>query len=279
MKKIVCFYHSRDLDGWTSAAIVKEKFPDVILIGWDYGDPVPYVTLDTEYILVDVSFPENWMKEYIKYPTIWIDHHKSAIEDSKLNYYDDLDGKRDSNYAACELTWEYFFPDKPMPEMVRLLGRYDCFGHKGTDEEERVLMFQYAARAMASNPEEAAQFLEDRDSFYINQIVEDGKKIYRYLCVQARQAYNNRFRGYFDGLPFIIIPTERINPVNFGIDYHKDGYVGAACFWYKDHKWHWSLYNDDGSVDVSELCKRRGGGGHPGAAGFVSEDFKQWKDE
>lgn len=33
-----CFYHSKDLDGKCSGAIVKYKFPDCNMIGIDYGD-------------------------------------------------------------------------------------------------------------------------------------------------------------------------------------------------------------------------------------------------
>ena len=54
------------------------------------------------------------------------------------------------------------------------------------------------------------------------------------------------------------INKERFNPINFGIDYHKDGYVGAACFHYAN-----------GYLDCSKLAKQFGGGGHKEAAGFI----------
>jgi len=37
-----CIYHSRDNDGYCSGAIVKKKYPDVILIGYDYGQTIPF---------------------------------------------------------------------------------------------------------------------------------------------------------------------------------------------------------------------------------------------
>ena len=36
-----CFYHSADLDGQCSGAIVKLARPDCELVGIDYGDPFP----------------------------------------------------------------------------------------------------------------------------------------------------------------------------------------------------------------------------------------------
>jgi oligoribonuclease NrnB/cAMP/cGMP phosphodiesterase (DHH superfamily) len=228
---------------------------------------------------------------------IWIDHHISAINDCKL-YNNDEFGLRDTKFAACELTWQYFFPNEPMPEIVRLLGRYDCFGHKGTDEEQKVLEFQYGARSIISNYEEAYIWLTDAinkktsTGIVFPIIPEDiilamGKSIYQYLCTEAKQTYQNGFEIKFnqthfhphDGIKrFICINKERFNPINFGIDYNTDGYDGAACFHYDGvaKLWRFSLYNDNGNVDCSVIAKQFGGGGHKGAAGFVLNN-KQFK--
>ena len=74
---------------------------------------------------------------------------------------------------------------------------------------------------------------------------------------------------------FICINKERFNPINFGIDYHAEGYDGAACFHYDGvaKLWRFSLYNDNGLVDCSQIAKQFGGGGHKGAAGFVTNDL------
>lgn len=240
------------------------------------------------------------------------------------------------------------------PEIVRLLGRYDCFGSKGTYEETKVLEFQYGARQCISNYEEAYCYL--LKSFegviqydYIGQytiedkIQKQGKSIYQYLCTEAKQAYKNGFEikfmiesiptneeirpipatGYCDicgklenkqltryyfryendkcnchspyhfdvfnccseckpvaenKVPknFICINKERFNPINFGIDYHKDGYDGCACFHFDGTHWCFSLYNDNGLVDCSQIAKQYGGGGHKYAAGMIVdlETFK-----
>ena len=73
------------------------------------------------------------------------------------------------------------------------------------------------------------------------------------------------------------INKERFNPINFGIDYHKDGYEGCACFHYANGMWNFSLYNDNGEVDCSQIAKQFGGGGHKGAAGFrlPTEEFNK----
>ena len=334
--KTICIYHSRDLDGWMSAAIVKKWFeerqevhilkarrpgstvriPDTLnFLGWDYGDSIPELSDYDKVIMCDISFPANIMLDLRK-KLIWIDHHISAIgsiDDYADEYsYTDKDtsieeciiGLRDTNYAACELTWKYFFPNEAIPEIVRLLGRYDCFGHKGTDEEQEVLEFQYGARVDISSYKEAYEHLIQctrvKESEYwflqaqavVGSLLEKGKVIYEHLCTEAKQIYKKVFPIMFEfktgphedgwsGIPkfgkkkfrFLCVNQERFNPVNFGINYHTDtpGYCGFACFWYKDGKWMWSLYNDNGELDCSVIAKQFGGGGHKGAAGFVCD--------
>lgn len=349
--KTICIYHSRDLDGWMSAAIVKKHYLDnggkedtiaglvlnnipfesdelindgkfypmkrrhnLWFFGWDYGDTIPDLSGYDRIIMCDVAFDPKEMKllhkrlistkGYVgkgreKQPSdfIWIDHHSSAIKAMEDEYPigDSIPislpfGLRNEKFAACELTWQYFFPDDPMPEIVRLLGMYDSFRHKNTDEEQKVLEFQYAARARMSDYNECFGYLISQSSSFDGALGKEkvmvglrnaGKDIYKYLCTEAKQTYAKAFpikfiephedNGGGRERLFLCVNQERFNPINFGIDYHKQGYDGFACFWLKDGKWNWSLYNDNGEVDCSAICKQYGGGGHKGAAGFVCE--------
>jgi len=276
--KTCVIYHSIDLDGWMSAAIVKLKYPDVQLLGWNYGDPIPDLSEYDKIIMCDVSFdPPEMMKLQRENNLIWLDHHISAIR-KVYEYYanngniTDLHGFQDPKKAACELTWEFFF-DQPMPEIVRLLGRYDCFCHKGTNEEQRVLEFQYGARQCISNPEDALNYLKNYlESDYqavgiLETIQFEGQAIYGYLRIEAKQKYAKKFDAYFNGYLFACVNAERFNPINFGINYHEEGYDGFASFWYENGKWAISFYNDNREVDCSEIAGVFGGGGHKGAAG------------
>ena len=312
--KIACIYHSIDLDGWMSAAIVKHLHTKEVdkrsefrkenmalvhtldCIGYNYGQPIPDLSWFDKVIMCDISFPIKEMEKLRQSHQdkfIWIDHHISTIKSIKERCNTFYEGIRDTKFAACELTWGYFFHDEPMPEIVRLLGRYDCFGHKGTNEEIKVLEFQYGARQCISNYEEAYYQLKGElnepigNANMIYSILNNGKSIYKYLCTEAKQTYKNGFEitftesnqgdiglGQFFERKFICINKERFNPINFGIDYHKDGYDGAACFHYDGvaKLYRFSLYNDNGLVDCSIIAKQFGGGGHRGSAGFVVDD-------
>jgi uncharacterized protein len=329
--KTICIYHSVDLDGWMSAAIVKYWFiknnsrhtikdldseykegklsinnDELHFKGWNYGDSIPDLSEYDKVIMCDISFPKEEMQSIQKRigsNFIWIDHHISAMKEVQ-ELFPVGNGWLDAKFAACELTWKYFFSNsivkfgeveeqEHIPEIVRLLGRYDCFGHKGTEEEQYVLEFQYGARSVISNYEEAYRYLilnmdsyQGNSALIIADIYKKGRLIYNYLCVEAKQVYKNGFQIiliehkddtflYEQVKKFICFNKERFNPINFNIDYHKDGYDGAACFWYTDGVWKFSLYNDNGNVDVSSIAKQFKGGGHKGASGFVlnSEQF------
>ena len=308
---IGCVYHSIDLDGWMSMAIVKHWFNiqrekyvnskvfkevDVDLgtitsIGYNYGEPIPDLSKYDKIIMCDISFPVEIFHNLVETKeVIWLDHHKSAINEWMSFVGKDLPrGIQDTNYAACELTWQYFFPNETMHEIVRLLGLYDSFRHKGTSEEQKVLEFQYGARTYIKNYNDAYEALTIKTTVLISGIKEAGKGIYQYLCTEAKQSYENRFSVWLvephitlmpSTYKFTCINKERFNPINFGIDYHSEGYDGACCFHYdgKTNLWRFSLYNDNGEVDCSKIAKQYGGGGHKGAAGFVlsPDDFNRF---
>lgn len=275
--KVICIYHSRDLDGWMSGAIIKLQWPNSISLGWDYGNEFPDLSKYEIIIMVDISFPPAKMRELGYHHTvIWVDHHISAIKDSIDNAYTIYNGIRDEKYAACELTWMHYFPNQKIPELIRLLGRYDCFGHKGTEEELKVLEFQYGARQLIGNISEAFHYLMlsrgngdwSFDSDLCEEIHLKGKAIYAYLCTEAKQIYARKFDVILEGYKFACVNQPRFNPINFGINYHKDGYDGFACFHFENEMFTYSLYNDNGKVDCSVIAKNRGGGGHKGASGF-----------
>lgn len=338
--KTICIYHSRDLDGWMSAAIVKKWFieqnlnskyfiydlnnkkalkfnnnlwldkeewdfekdkglnPRLYFLGWDYGDEIPDLSNYNKVIMCDISFPEAEM-EYLGKKLIWIDHHSSAIKNSKQFGYDMLKGLRDDKFAACELTWKHLIqgmggnPDKeciinPMPEIVRLLGRYDCFGHKNTDEEQKVLEFQYGARQVISNYEEAYNYLsieldslvpnpenKDREENPIYKILNKGKAIYSYLKTEAQYIYKKAFDIEILNKRFKCTNIGGFNPSSFNLPFTKDGYDGYVTFVYSNSKKAWTITLRSETIDVSEIAKQYGGGGHKGAAGFVIENINE----
>ena len=113
------FYHT-DHDGEASGAIaynwantVATPYQACVLYPITYGKPFPFDQIhegDSVYIL-DYSIPPADMKKLLAITpnVVWIDHHKTAIEE--YSYHPEIGeiaGIRDTDEAGCVLTWAFF---------------------------------------------------------------------------------------------------------------------------------------------------------------------------
>lgn len=296
---MICFYHSADFDGFCSGAIVKHRFPDCELVGFDYKDTLNMDLIDGEIVyMVDVApQPYELMSELAERTVLhWIDHHRKAI---KAFYKQRVDTQVEGSHtcpealmdnpnprkqlAGCELAWQYMFLDRPMPYAVKLLGRYDVWDHS---YDPNVLPFQYGLRAIAEDlrPENNMLFWEtlfETGNIEINQsclsnrlrrIVEAGNTVLQYEKKQSGiYCSATAFEVQFANLPTIVVNRALANSTQFESVYDPARHKLMLAFcWYKRH-WKFSLYSDHDDVDCGEIAAVFGGGGHKNAGGFYVE--------
>ena len=282
---MVCIYHSKDLDGWSSAAIINNKFSGVELVGYDYGDPFPDVTKGVPLIVVDVSFPmEHMLKmaEERNLDLMWIDHHIKSIME-----FDQFMKGRENTFcvthikdgiASCELTWEAFHPGEQMPRAIRLLGMYDV--HRNTDTaawETEVLPFQFGMRAICSSPTEFPSLLlsdgKESDEF-VERTIESGKAILDYLRkIDATLMERKSFEADFLGKKALCLNASTYSFLTFASRWDSAKYDVAVGFSFNGSQWTGSIYTDKSDVDCNELARQLGGGGHKRASGFAVKDI------
>ncbi len=283
---MIGIYHSKDFDGVCSGAIMKHRYPDIELIGYDYGEPFPWgKVVGHHVIMADVSLPMPDMYRLSKVaPSFtWIDHHASAIDDFNKEFAPRLDEfystprivpVLDSKYSACELCWKYFFPDKGMPLIVEYLGRYDRWDKSDPKFFDEVLLpFQYGMRCeYALDPDKFpsnhfSQSLTDKaESKSITLI---GRSILKYQAQQNEQVLQQRsFEGTVDGLPALFCNGVPHNSQSFASGYDPEKHKLMVPFHYDGKTWNFSLYSTHEDVDCGVIAKLYGGGGHKGAAGF-----------
>lgn len=271
---MICIYHSKDLDGLTSGAIVKYKFPHCQLIGYDYGQPLDIAALPKEEIfMVDVSMPIADMiklSRYSGYPLTWIDHHQSAREDFYREY---PEGTPHIEYyyrdktAACELTWEYFFGTMT-PIFIELLGKYDTWRQQDPDEwNNLILPFQYAARLHFLSPNDIVQALHGSGNFFKDFVVE-GRAILQYQKQQNERACGACFVQDFHGHRALCLNVGGANSLVFDSKYDDELHDLLMPFVFTGKDWKFSLFTAKNSIDCASLARIHGGGGHKGAAGF-----------
>jgi oligoribonuclease NrnB/cAMP/cGMP phosphodiesterase (DHH superfamily) len=258
-----------------SGAIVKYKYPECELIGINYGQPFPWDTIGNGEIIFLVDFTLQPFSDMIVLnkmcELIWIDHHKTALEEAeKYKFKAGFAQKCRIGTAGCELTWEYLFPNDPIPTSVYLLGRYDVWDH---DVDSRILPFQYGIRRYDTRPEnqELWRSLFEGEIEIIDDITYEGNTLLSYETEQnMRYAKSCAFEIDFEGYKAIVMNKGFTNSLAFDSVYDPEKHDIKIAFVRRKDYWTTSLYSD--KVDVSEICKLRGGGGHFSAGGFQTKE-------
>jgi len=265
-----CFYHKSDLDGHCSGSIVKYFYPLCEMIGVDYKDVVDRDSIEKDEIIfvVDFCFSFDDMLFLNTYSALtWIDHHKSSIEAMKSF---DFKGVQEIGSAACQLTWQYLC-NKPIPYSVNLLGMYDIWDFS----DEDTLPFQYGIRTISdTRPEFCNEWknILDGDLSDLEYYLMKGRIILDYETKQnSIYAKGMFFEKDFHGYRAIIINKPYSNSKVFDSVYDPEKHDIMITFGVKDKEFKYTLYSDKPEIDVSEIAKVYGGGGHRGASGFYSD--------
>lgn len=267
-----CFYHSADLDGKCSGAIVAMAHPGIELIGINYGDAFPWDRIEggETVFMVDFSLqPFDDMERLNEIcHLIWIDHHKTAIDEAaKRMFSAGGGGFTEVGRAGCELTWAYCMPIVPLPKAVFWLGRYDVWDHAN---HPGALELQYGMRLHDCSPENGdfwkSVFFSD---LVTNDIAMTGVTLLKYEDQQnASYVKAHAFDVYLDGLRCMAINRGMTGSLMFKALWDQKKYDAMLSFVWRHGAWTISLYSDKPGIDVGAICKARGGGGHVGAAGF-----------
>jgi len=306
-------YHN-DPDGYLSGYIAsqyfKQKTDKIKYYSIDHGNNFPlFISEIDEHLsnkqrigrkdvvcLMDFSLKPDVMQSLFREiglqqaNLIWIDHHKTVLEQDygNFNCFVDsiknkmgkdepvLNGILQVGKGACELTWEYFNGDKVKPKVVSLVSQFDTWQEKGMFDWEEVVMPTMAfISGMNANPKHKDadtiwQELFDNHKKYIKL----GKTLQQYrdnLNAQNMHSYAVEKIIYHDDERYRAIT---INSCDRGSRAFQSVYDPAkhdlmlvyVCL--KNGMFSVSLYSD--KIDVSRIAKKYNGGGHTGAAGFIT---------
>lgn len=269
-------YHANCADGFSAAWCFWRKYGD----GADYvaglygGDP-PDVTGRDVY-LVDFSYKApvvNRMLQKASSVTL-IDHHKTAIEELRpIKEYmvmtnnegagDNFGWFCDLERSGATLAWDYLFPDEPRPLLLGHIEDRDLWRFKlpGTREiQANVFSFEYTFenwnRLMSASQTElltmtaAGAAIERKHHKDIAELVTVCK---RRMCIAGHC------------VPVASLPYTLTSDAGHLM---AEGEPFAACYWDVADARVFSLRSTDDGMDVSEIAKGFGGGGHAHAAGF-----------
>ena len=275
---MLCIYHIADHDGKGSAAIVKSKFPETELMGLNHDMDIPYEEIEKhdKIVICDIALPVKYMFELNKKIDLtWIDHHVSVINEyeelMKSGEYEPIKGKREVGTAALVLTWQYFYPQKELPEGLRLLGLNDIYDLR----DRRVRPFEYAVQTYGVNrPTDKIWQMLINSEVNIKEMVEKGNAILSWVRNRNyRLVRGMAFESEYNGLRCICSNMAQGQSEFFdSLDNQRDFDFMVNFFMNKKNKWNLTFYTYKNDVDVSKIAAEFGGGGHAKAAGASSLD-------
>lgn len=268
---MLCIYHITDHDGKGSAAIVRSVYPEIEFLGLNHDMEIPCEMIEQhdKIIICDFCLPMDYMyKLNAQKDLIWIDHHISCIkeyEERREKGAPEIKGLRRDGTAAIILSWEYFYPQKPLPLSIKLLGMNDVYDLS----DDRVMPFEYAMQSVGVNrPTDEIWNEVINETINIEEMVEKGKSILSYIRAKNyRLVRGISFTSEYKGHRCICANMPQGQSMFFDSLEHLDRFDFMVIFFMNKHNcWNLSFYSYK-NFDVSKIAAEFGGGGHFHAAG------------
>jgi len=206
-----------------------------------------------------------------------LDHHKTAQDALKHKSYAIFDMSK----SGAGLTWEYFFPNLPMPNFIQMIQDRDLWTWKLPDSRSLtsgLLMLCESVRTndssnfndlfevfneLFSNPDKFKFCLE------LGTIVDKANLSKANILAKSHANCIDSYQCY--KICIVNCPTELSSDVG-NILSSMDS-IDFAVLWKYNHptqEYSVSLRASN-KVDVSTIAKSFGGGGHPNASGFSTK--------
>lgn len=236
-------------------------------------------------VFIDVCPDEAlFLDMVVNYPkkAIVLYHHTSAVK--TLQCIDRTLAVEhsyiDQTHSGAIIAHQYCYPDDPVPMFLQYIEDRDIWAWKLQDTKAFTEAFY------KSIPYEFEQYAQFEDEERINQIVKEGSMLIKYTNLRISELVKLATEGTLtiddkELAVYMINTSEYISELGNTLCKMDCERLQKKCdvafMWYYDQKAQKikvSMRSDkdrDRCVDVSELARKFGGGGHKNAAGFTIE--------
>jgi oligoribonuclease NrnB/cAMP/cGMP phosphodiesterase (DHH superfamily) len=271
----LCIFHSHCADGFGAAWVVRRALTtDVEFHPASYGQEPPDVT-GRDVIMVDFSYkrPVIDAMARVAQSIFILDHHKTAAEDLSgfekpqvPDYYRDAGSPGsiraifDMDRSGAGITWDFFFPDEHRLPLIDRLEDRDLWRFAFSD-----------TRAVQANVFSYPYDFEVWDRLMTTPLPSlraEGEAIERKHHKDIAELVGATRRTMTIGghrVPVANLPYTLTSDAGHLM---AQGEPFAACYLDTPNGRTFSLRSTDAGIDVSEIAKAYGGGGHRNAAGF-----------
>jgi uncharacterized protein len=261
----ICIYHGNCADGFSAAWVVRKAFENngeyIDFYPGVYQEPPPEDIINKNVIFVDFCYKRPIILEMAEKANsiLIIDHHKSAVEDL-IDLPDNVVTKFDIEHSGAMLTWIHFFPGKEPPQLLKHIEDRDLWKFELPNTRAiQATIFSYPYDFDIWD-----QLMESNMETLVNEGIAIERKhfkdMYELIAVTRREMVIGGIK-----IPVANLPYTLTSDAGYEM---AEGYPFAACYWDTPGGRVFSLRSREDGIDVSEIAKQYGGGGHKHAAGF-----------
>lgn len=273
-KSIIVFYHIKDNDGLGAAWSAWEKFKSQAdYIGIDYHIDFSTQCQHKTIYFLDIRPRDELVKQLRANDNylILIDHHLSSIP--KLPLFNEY--KFSLDHSAAVLSWQYFFPKKKIPKMLRYIEDIDLWRLKmpfSRDINNALELYSDDFRKWGKIAK-ALEHYQTRKKY-----LQWGKIITQYQDRLIKKIIAKAKLVKFEGRKvFAVNSPILISEVGNALVKKRPP---LSIIWTETNQKTWVSLRSNKSCDVSKIAEKYGGGGQKGAAAFIlnKKDPFPWED-
>lgn len=251
-------YHNKCFDGFGARVAAEARLGEAAqYIGVNYNEAPPALPADAKVAVVDFSYPREQLEALNERVAglVVLDHHATAKDQLAGLPYTVFEMER----AGAGLSWAYFHPDQPEPELLKYVEDRDLWKFRLPESKA-------VHSALASYPMEFATW----QGLDLDQLKAEGATINRYKGQLVADSVERSFMATVAGYR---VPVSSCEPALSSEVGHAlcERYPDApfsATYSVKGGKKVWELRSREGGFDVGALARKFGGGGHKAASGF-----------
>lgn len=279
----LCIYHGNCADGFAAAWAVRRALPEAEFVAGVYQTDPPD-TAGRHVILVDFSYKRPVLVEMAKraQSVLILDHHKSAAEDLAgfeavgRDWQDHciranqvfvetggtlIAARFDMQHSGAALAWNFFNYHDSRPRLIDHIEDRDLWRFSLPYTREILAgLFSY--------PYDFDLWDELMRPCGLDDLRRDGvaieRKHFKDIDELCRVGTLRMVIGGHD-VPVANLPYTMSSDAGHKLTKNEPF---AACYWDSVEGRNFSLRSTDQGLDVSEIAKKYGGGGHRNAAGF-----------
>lgn len=272
MSQIYVLYHKSCTDGTGSKYAAWKKFGDSAeYIAVSYSEPIPKMHPGSEIYILDFSYARDVLESLrsVHKSVVIVDHHKSAEEALR-----GLEGCHlDMTQSGAVLSWKFFHPDTPVPELLLHVQDWDLWQFKLQGTKEIFKALNLSKGSMIEWDAHIRYWSRDDRDFGRQVLVDQGLAIMEWSNMKVESYVKHKIKvislfGYDVG---ITNATEWVSEI--GNSTCKDESLKVAFsmsyFINPENKVILS-FRSIGVMDVSKIAQRFGGGGHVNASGATT---------